>query len=106
MRDINIPVPNPALSAILKSDEVRSLVREKAEIAQAIYRGLVAKRSGRLARSARVQTFEDDGRWKGRLIVDAPYAASHEYGTGRTGGRPIQRAAHDLNRVLNAMAQL
>lgn len=109
MDNIRIPSPNPALTEILKSQAMRSLVQEKAEEAQAIYRAIVAKRTGNLARSARVETFlggRHNDRWCGRLIAAAAYAASHEYGTGRTNPRRAQPPAHDLNRVLNAMGSL
>ncbi|WP_228002141.1 hypothetical protein [Nocardia australiensis] len=104
----NIPAPNPAVGGILKSGEMRSLMFERGEVAQALYREIVAKRTGRLARSARVETFiggSRGDRWCSRLIVEAPYAASHEYGTddGNTG---IQVGAHDLNIVLNQLGQL
>lgn len=100
MEDINIPYPNPALAAILRSQQVRRMVQAKAEEGQAIYQGIVAKRTGRLARSARIETFiggAKSDRWCARLIVDAPYAASHEFGTEKG------PAAHDLNQVLNRL---
>jgi hypothetical protein len=82
---------------------MRTLVAGRAEVAKAIYQGIVAKRTGRLARSARVETFvggKKNDRWIGRLIVDAPYTASHEYGTEDGAG------AHDLNIVLNQLGGL
>lgn len=104
----NIPAnPNPAVRDILLSSEMRSIMFEAGEIAQAIYREVVAKRTGRLARSARVETFKGgvrhpQDRWCARLIVDAPYSASHEYGIDN-GDTNIQAGAYDLNRVLNMM---
>ncbi|NEW33840.1 hypothetical protein GV791_14880 [Nocardia cyriacigeorgica] len=104
----NIPTnSNPAIAALLKSPEMRSLMLERAEIAQALYREIVAKRTGRLARSARVETFiggRRNDRWCARLIVDASYAASHEYGTDDGSG--VRAGAHDLNQVLNQLGQL
>lgn len=110
----NIPAPpvrdNPAVTALLKSSEMRALMFERGEIAQAIYQEIVAKRTGRLARSARVETFlggdrRPNDRWCARLIVTATYAASHEYGTD-DGDEDIRAGAHDLNVVLNQLGQL
>lgn len=108
MEDVNVPVPNPFITQWLLGNTARSMVREAAEIAQALYQGRVAKRTGRLARSARVETFKGgvhQDRWCGRLIVDAPYAASHEFGHD-DGDTNIGAAAHDLNAVLNELAAL
>lgn len=101
---------NDAVKEILVSPQMRSLMFEKAEIAQAIYQEIVAKRTGRLARSARVETFlggdlRPGDRWCARLIVDARYAASHEYGTD-DGDEGIRAGAHDLNVALNQLGQL
>ncbi|MEV6432574.1 hypothetical protein [Nocardia sp. NPDC051463] len=96
-------MPNPAIRAILLSDEMRNLMQQSAERAQGIYQSIVAKRTGRLAGSAHAETLiggRRNDRWTGRLVVDAPYAASHEYGT--TQGL---QAANDLNQVLNLLAQ-
>lgn len=100
----DIPAPNPAVTALLRSEQMRSLVAQRAESAKAIYQQIVAKRTGRLARSARVETFigsRKNDRWIGRLIVDAPYTASHEYGTEHHA-----TGAHDLNVVLNQLGSL
>jgi|SRR5690606_21856033 len=101
---------NRAVKQILVSPEMRALMFERGEIAQAIYRDIVSKRTGRLARSARVETFKGGDlrpgdRWCARLIVDAPYAASHEYGTD-DGDMTVQAGFHDLNTVLNELGQL
>lgn len=99
---------NPAIRALLLSPGVRSLVQKRAEIARDLYRAIVAKRTGRLARSARVETFlggQHQDRWCARVIVEAPYAASHEYGVD-DGDTHILAAAHDLNIVLNQLGQL
>lgn len=98
--------PNPALTAIALGPQMRSLMFERGEIAQAIYRDIVAKRSGRLARSARVSTFiggRKRDRWASRLTVggeDATYGASHEFDTEHTKG------VHDLITVLSRMGRL
>jgi hypothetical protein len=111
MEDVRIPSPNPALGAILKSSEMRSLVQEKAEMAQALYRDLVRKRTGQLARSARVSTYiggARNDRWIAEMIVDAPHAAAHEFGVGdKPGSLPktaVHAAADDLNQVLGQMS--
>ncbi|WP_280471005.1 hypothetical protein [Nocardia cyriacigeorgica] len=112
----DIPAPNnPAVVGLLKSPEMRSLMQEVTEAAQALYRAEVAKRSGALSHSARVETFvggRDNDRWCGRLTVgglspigDVDYGASHEF--GRDGGdEHVIAGAHDLNRVLNLLGQL
>lgn len=111
MENVDVPRPNQALAAILMGSPMRRLVQERAEAAQAIYVDEVTKRTGRLARAARVETFVGglrNDRWCGRLIVDhrqAEYAASHEYGTD-DGDAHITAGAHDLNHVLNAMGGL
>lgn len=103
----NIPgYPNPALTAIAVSSEMRSLIDGRGQVAKAIYQQIVAKRTGRLARSARVDTFiggRKNDRWVSRLTVggeEAGYAASHEFGTERRSG------FHDLNVVLNQLGSL
>ena len=98
-----IPTPNPAVIALLKSPEIRALMFSKAETAKAIYQGVVTKRTGRLARSARTSTFlggPKNDRWIGRLTAAEDYAASHEFGTDNN-----MKGSHDLNQVLNRMAR-
>lgn len=126
MDDINIPNPNPALSRILVSDNMRRIVRQSGEQAKARYVAIVAKRSGALARSARVRTiiggYKND-RWIATLTVGQGlgYGASHEFGhkqarnavTGRfeksTGKRrrgvrsKKAQAAKDLKQVLRSL---
>lgn len=113
MDDVRIPIPNPALGEILKSSEMRSLVQQKAEIAQALYREEVRKRTGTLARSARVETYlggTRGDRWVSEMIIDAPHALAHEDGVGIHAGsaaKPrggVRAAADDLNTVLNLMS--
>lgn len=110
-RDAGGAGSNPAIAGILLSSQMRALMFERAEIAQAIYRDIVAKRTGRLARSARVETFRGgrlNDRWKSRLIVggsEAPYGLAHEYGFD-DGDTRIGAAARDLNRVLNMLGSL
>ena len=128
---VTIYDPNPAIGAALASPRMRSIVGEVAEVAQALYRDRVAKRTGRLAASARVSTEfaavkKGQPRWVGILTVGGSgsrgtvnYGAAHEFGVGthidtslagpalpgeegvRTGGH---HAAHDLNAVLAALA--
>lgn len=107
----NIPVPNPAVTQILKSTRMQQLVAERAERAQVLYQQIVAKRTRTLAGSAHVETYiggRTGDRWCARLTVGdvaAYYAASHEYGTDN-GDLRIQAGARDLNVVLNAMGTL
>jgi hypothetical protein len=102
---------NPAIAAILLSPQMRALMSERAEMAQAIYRDIVAKRTGRLARSARIETFiggRNNDRWKSRLIVGgstAPHGLPHEFGSD-DGDVQVRAAANDLNQVLNMLGTL
>ncbi len=103
--------PNHAgIGQLLKGSEMRSLVRERTEMAEAIYRARVARRTGILARDTRVSTFlggplndmARGDRWVGRLTVGnqrVVYAASHEFGTD-DGDERIVAGAHDLPAVL------
>lgn len=97
LTDIN--VDSRGLAKYVKGPEVRSLVRGSAEEVESIYRATVAKRSGRLARETRIETFiggRKNDRWCARLTAYAPYAAAHEFGNRRGG------AAHELRNALNA----
>jgi len=88
------------MQGILLSPEVRSMVFQEAEIVQAKYRAIVSKRSGELARSARVSTSIGTGikpgsspRWRGHVVANAPYAAAHEFGgKGRRGYHELRQA--------------
>lgn len=114
--DVNIPEPNPALTELLVSERMRGMLAERAEAAAALYQAQVAKRTGRLAASAHVST-EIGGihhdRWVAALTIGEglAYGAAHEFGVGihpgsvhNLDGRDrIQRAAHDLNRVLEEL---
>lgn len=95
MRDIDIPRPNPALAEILMGAQVRSMVSEVGEIAQALYRAIGHKDTGRSAREARVETHIGGAahdRWVATLTVDQPTSA--------------RRALEDLNQVLNQLGAL
>ncbi|MGV9818421.1 hypothetical protein [Nocardia xishanensis] len=115
-RDASGSGSNPAIAGLLLSSQMRSLMYERAEIAQALYREIVSKRSGRLARSARVETFRGGrmkDRWKSRLIIggsEAPHGLAHEFGFDvhdENGAVTATIAgAHDLNAVLNALGTL
>lgn len=81
------PDPNPALTGWLVGPECRRIMEERANMAMLLYQAQVAKRTGRLARSARAHVEiggDKHDRWVGELIVgDDPgvdYAASHEFG--------------------------
>lgn len=106
MEDVDVPSPNPFITEWLASAECRSMMFESAELYEALYREVVAKRTGQLARSTHVSTEVEDGRWVGVLAVTASYAASHEYGTGRTNPEHNLPPAHDLNTILDMMATL
>lgn len=111
MRDVR--VDSNGIGELLLGSEMRALMYERAEMAQAIYRDEVTKRTGALARSARVETFvggRRNDRWCSRMIVDAPHALPHEDGVGihrgSTGEVGVQQPANDLNRVLNMLGSL
>lgn len=110
MEDVDIPTPNPFLTQWLIGEECRALVAARIEAALLAYRSIVAKRTGLLAASAHTETViggtSKEDRWEGWLIVSAPYAPSHEFGTGRTDPNHALAAAHDLNVVLDMMAAL
>ncbi|MEU2013107.1 hypothetical protein [Nocardia sp. NPDC019302] len=106
MEDVDVPVPNPFITEWLRSATCRSMVRESAELYEALYREIVAKRTGRLAASTHVSTGIEGGRWAGMLAVTVSYAASHEYGTGRTDPSHHLPAANDLNQILDLMGTL
>ena len=88
------------MQGILVSSEVRSMVFQEAEAVRARYRGIVAKRTGELARNVRVATSIRTGvkagsspRWCGHVIATAPHAAAHEFGgRGRRGYHELRQA--------------
>ncbi|MFD4442520.1 hypothetical protein ACFWPK_22395 [Nocardia sp. NPDC058519] len=108
MDDVRLyPEPNPFITQWLAGPICRSILFEAAEMYKALYQEIVAKRTGRLARSARVYTSFVGDRWVATLQVGdatAFYGASHEFGT--VGGLHPGDGAHDLNRALNMMAAL
>jgi hypothetical protein len=115
-RDAGGAGSNPAIAGILLSSQMRAIMFESAEIAQAIYRGDVSKRTQRLARSARPETFRGGrlhDRWCGRLVIggsEAPHALGHNYGYRRRNKAgqvtAVLAGARELNRVLNGLGQL
>lgn len=109
MEDVNVPTPNPFITSWLISPDARAMVVESCELYEALYREVSAKRTGRLAASTHVSTGVEGGRWAGHLTVNAPYAASVEFGAGDHPGsthRHHQAAAHDLNTILDMMGTL
>lgn len=106
MEDVNIPYS--FIAGYAAGPECRSLVLESAELYQALYRDVVAKRTGRLAASARVSTSLENRRWVSHMEVGNPvayYGASHEFGTD-DGDEHIVPGHHDLNAILDAMGTL
>ncbi|WP_036560593.1 hypothetical protein [Nocardia brasiliensis] len=107
---------NPAIEGLLLSPQMRALMYERAEIAQAIFRDIVSKRTSRLARSARIETYRGGrlkDRWKSRLVIggaEAPHALGHNYGYQRrnkAGQVTAVIAGHDdLNQVLDMLGTL
>lgn len=101
------PDPNPFITDWLTGPRCRSILYESAEIYKALYQEEVAKRTGRLARSARVWTEMDGDRWTATLSAGDPvrnvvYGASHEFGT--VNGLHPSDGAHDMNKILDIMA--
>lgn len=126
MDDINLPDPNPRLAQILLSSRMQGVVRSVTEVAKMKYQAIVAKRSRRLAASARVRLsiggYKKD-RWVGMLTVGegTAYGLAHEFGhrsrrntkTGAYVSRSAPRrkglrttksqGAKDLKKVLRSM---
>ena len=126
--EVDLPFPNPGLAAVLRSERMKAIVLERAELAQALYEAQVAKRTGTLAGTAHALTeiggVEHD-RWVGVVTVGEGifYGASHEFGhvqrsrrsetTGRftkgklpKGQQHFVAGAHDLNAVLEELGTL
>lgn len=113
MEDVNVPSPNPFITQWLLSGECHTMMQARAEQMLALYVEHVHKRTGRLAASAHAEVvvggLTRSDRYIARLTVGnatAPYAASHEFGTGRTDPLNVQDAAHDLNYVLDMVGKL
>lgn len=123
--EVNIPEPNEALTALLMSQEMKAIVEERGHMAQMLYQADVAKRTGRLAASAQVQT-EIGGvrhdRWVSHLTVGgegakgmADYGAAHQFGHWEDESRlfgndftsgesaVFVEGSHELNRVLEQL---
>ena len=126
MDDIDIPKPNPALAQILLSSQMQNVVRSVTELAKTKYQAIVAKRSGKLAASARVRLHiggHNNDRWVGTLTVGeaTAHGLAHEFGhksrrdtnTGAFVARSAKRrkglkttkspGAKDLKKVLRSM---
>jgi hypothetical protein len=109
MEDVNVPAPNPFLTQWLVGPECRSAVHEAGVMAEAIYRELAAKRTGRMAASTHVTTEIENGRWVSLMTVTVPYAAPEEFGAGQHPGsthRHFQDASRTLNEVLDLMGKM
>lgn len=95
--EADIPAPNPAVAALLVSEQMRTLVVGRAQIVADLYRQSVAKDTGELAGAVRVETFiggRNGDRVCARVVADAPHAAVHE------------ATAHELSNALNMLAAL
>ena len=99
----DVKVDHKGIRELTMGPEMRSLMRGYAEEIEAIYRTIVAKRTGRLARETRIETFiggRRNDRWVARLIAYAPYAASHEFGTSdQPGYHELLKALHMRGRL-------
>lgn len=102
MRDVDVPSPNPFITQWLIGATCERIVRRVCQKYAALYAAEVTKRTGELAASTRVTVDIEGDRWVGMMTVDAPYAAAHEF--GRTDPNRGFAAAHDLNTILDLMA--
>ncbi|WP_227979982.1 hypothetical protein [Nocardia spumae] len=109
MEDVNVPSPNPFITQWLLGAECRSAVYQAGELAEALYRQIAAKRSGRMVASTHISTGIESGRWVSHMAVTVPYAAAQIFGAGNHPGSThthFQRASRDLNQVLDMMGKL
>lgn len=109
MEDVDVPVPNPFIGEWLRGNLCRDMVTDSAELYRSLYHVFVAKRTGQLGFSASVGADIEGDRWVSTMSIGnhvATYAASHEFGTGRTDPGHNLPAAHDLNMILDLVAQL
>ncbi|AVJ50229.1 neck protein [Mycobacterium phage Mendokysei] len=116
LTNINIPEPNPAVAAVKMSPRMRGILEHIGHTAVLLYQARVAKRTRRLALSARA-TVEVAGARHDTLagVVTvgghgAGYALPHEFGAdvplfGDHEEEHEQPAAHDLNRVLEELGR-
>lgn len=106
MENVHVPTPNPFVTKFLRSSDAKRLVTQQANRAAAIYRSTVHKRTGRLAASTTVSVImggRNKDRWEAHLSATAPYAASHEFGTGRTNPSRALPAYNELWEAIKAM---
>lgn len=78
---------------ILIGPEMRSLVQDRAEMAAALYRERVKKRTGENAKAVRVHTEiggKKNDRWTAVVTAFAPHAAAREFGNFRKRGKGFQ----------------
>ena len=96
------PSPNPFLTRFLLSGDCARVMREAGTLTRDLYQSIVAKRSGDLANSARVN-LAVGGKKHDRIVADVTvgvgtkrggYGASHEFGTKRAVEGPAL-AGHD-----------
>ncbi|AHH20853.1 hypothetical protein NONO_c60770 [Nocardia nova SH22a] len=100
----DIYIENSFFQLYEKGPECRAVIWLSLELYEAIYREIVAKRTGRLAASTRIWTELENGRWMGVLSANAPYTASHEF--GYDDDSEIIAGHHELNRALDIMARV
>ena len=87
----------------LRGPDSQGLVRRVANRAEELYQSIVVRRTGQLSESTRVELSiggRQGDRWVADMVVGAPYAASHEFGTQH------QSDADDLNMVLSMLGTL
>lgn len=121
--EVDLPNPNEALTEVLISPEIYAALDAVGRIAHDLYVAEVAKRSGRLAGSAILQT-EIGGVHKDRYVshltvgVGLAYGAAHQFGhwqdesnligSGMAAGESqvFIEGSHELNRVLEQLGSL
>lgn len=124
---VETPSPNPFLTYWLLSGECARVMREAGSLVRDVYVSIVAKQTGALAASARVD-LTTGGEKHDRIVADVVvgrgtprggYGASHEFGTKRTVEGPARsteqdqpvsaggfEAAHDFAKVLAIVSSL
>lgn len=121
--ELDFPDPNEALAECLVGPEIYAALEAVGKIAHGLYVAEVAKRSGRLAGSAFLQT-EIGGVHKDRYVshltvgVGLAYGAAHQFGhwqdeshligssTAAGESQVFIEGAHELNRVLEQIGSI
>lgn len=94
--------PNKAgVGEMLVGPEIRSLVQDRGDMAVALYRERVKRRTGENAKAVRVHTEiggKKNDRWTAVVTAFAPHAAAREFGNFRKRGKGFQ-GEHVLRQI-------